>query len=110
MSRLSCKNKMTIIKRKECTNVIEQPPLKLIVAYDRGRNEYSIPAHNQTPEEAETYRNTWSTQLRPDCSFIVLDQSERHKEDDAQKCRACRHTVVRSANLQPQPKFRRRNE
>ena len=31
----------------------DKPQLKLVVAYDRNRNEYSIAAHNRTPEEAE---------------------------------------------------------
>jgi len=90
--------------------VTDQPPLKLLVAYDRARNEYSIAAHNQTPEEAEGYVAQWAPHLRPDCSFIVLAQTRRHRTESAQECRACRDTVARSAHLEPPPKFTRRKE
>ena len=85
----------------------EQPPLKLVVNYDRNRNEYSIAAHNLTNDEAQVHVTRWMPDLRPDCSFIVLDQSRTHRTADAQACRACRETVARSAHLEPQPKFRR---
>ena len=85
----------------------DKPQLKLVVAYDRNRNEYSIAAHNRTPEEADGHVAQWSPHLRPDCSFIVLDQGRRHRTEEAQDCRACRETVARSAHLEPQPKFRR---
>ena len=88
----------------------QQPPLKLVVAYDRNRNEYSIPAHNQTPEEADGYVAQWSHHLRPECSFILLDQMKRHRAEEAKDCRACRETVARLAHLEPQPKFVRNTE
>ena len=84
--------------------------LKLVVAYDRNRNEYSIAAHNQMPEEADGYVATWSHHLRPDCSFIVLAQPKRHKTEEAKDCRACRETVTHSAHLEPQAKLVRRSE
>jgi hypothetical protein len=90
--------------------VTEKQTFKLVVGYDRNRNEYSLVAHNQTPDEAKTFLDQWTRHLRPDSSFIVLDQAMRHMTDDAQRCRACRETVVRSAHLEPQPKFKRRNE
>jgi hypothetical protein len=90
--------------------VTDKQPLKLVVAYDRNRNEYSIAAHNRTPEEAEGHVAQWSPHLRPDCTFIVLAQARRHRTEEAKDCRACRETVVRSAHLEPQPKFTRRKE
>jgi hypothetical protein len=52
---------------KEKTNVTDkQPQLKLVVAYDRNRNEYSIAVHNRTPEEADGHVAQWSPHLRPD--------------------------------------------
>ena len=88
----------------------DKQPLKLIVAYDRNRNEYSIVAHNRTPEEAEGHGAQWTPHLRPGCSFIVLAQTRRHRTEQAQDCRACRETVASSAHLEPQPKFVRRSE
>lgn len=87
----------------------EQPPLKLVVAYDRNRNEYSIAAHNLTKDEADAHVGRWTPHLRPDCSFIVLDQAKVHHTNDARDCRACRLTVARSAHLEPKPKFIRGN-
>ncbi len=43
----------------------EKQRLKLVVAYDSYRNEYSIAAHNQTPEEAEEFLKLWNPHLRP---------------------------------------------
>lgn len=88
----------------------ERQSFKLVVAYDRNRNEYSIATHNLTPEEAEAHVGQWTPHLRPECSFIVLAQVRRHMTEEAQNCRACRQTVVRSAHLEPQPKFTRRHE
>lgn len=90
--------------------MIDQPPLKLIVAYDRNRNEYSLVAHNQSAEEAQRFLETWERHLREGHSFLVLDQTKRHATEEAQKCRACRDTVARSARLEPQPTFVRRHE
>ena len=88
----------------------DKQPLKLVVAYDHNRNEYSIVAHNRTPDEAEGHVAQWSSHLRPDCSFLVLAQTRRHQTEEAKDCRACRETVARSAHLEPQPKFIRRSE
>lgn len=88
----------------------ERESLQLIVAYDRNRNEYSLVAHNQTPEEAQSFLDQWSRHLREGHSFLVLDQTKRHLTKKAQSCRACRDTVARSAHLEPQPKFVRRHE
>ena len=83
---------------------------KLVVAYDRNRNEYSIAAHNRTPEEADAYVAQWAPHLRPDCTFMVLAQARRHRAEEPKDCQACRETVARSAHLEPQPKFIRRSE
>lgn len=88
----------------------DKQTLKLVVAYDPNRNECSIVAHNQTQEEADRYAAEWSHHLRPNCTFMVLAQTRRHRTDEAQDCRACRETVARSAHLEPQPKFIRRSE
>ena len=85
----------------------EQALLKLVVAYDRNRNEYSIASHNLTRDEADEHVGRWTPHLRPDCSFIVLDQAKAHPTNDARDCRACRETVARSAHLEPKPKFKR---
>lgn len=84
-----------------------EQPLKLLVAYDR--NEYSIAARNLTKDEAEAHVGRWTPHLRPDCSFIVLDQMKAHRRN-AGDCRSCRRIVARSAHLQPKPKFIRRPE
>lgn len=87
-----------------------EPALNLVVAYDRNRNEFSLVAHNQTSEEAQSFLDQWTRHLREGNSFLVLDQSRRHATEKAQSCRACRETVARSPNLEPQPKFIRRKE
>ena len=88
----------------------EPKEFKLIAAYDRSKNEYSLVGHNQTPEEADGYLEEWSRHLRPECSFVVVGQTKQHATKDAQNCRACRDTVARSAHIEPQPKFRRRQQ
>lgn len=88
----------------------EKESLQLIVAYDKNSNEYALVAHNQTPEEAQSYLDQWSRHLREGHSFLVLDQTKRHAIEKAQSCRACRDTVARSADLEPQPKYVRRHE
>jgi hypothetical protein len=90
--------------------VTEKQKLKLIVAYDRNQNEYSLVAHNQAPDEVERYLEKWLHHLREGCSFIVIGQAKPHRAEEAQDCKACRETVARSAHLQPQPKFIRRSE
>lgn len=89
-------------------NPNEKRELKLVVSYDRNRNEYSIAAHNQGPEAAERFAAQWEKHLRPDCSFILLPQTKEHQTEEPQDCRTCRETVTRSAHLEPNPKFVRR--
>ena len=81
---------------------------KLIVAHNQNQNEYSLVAHNQTPEEVQTFLGQWTPHLREGHSFVVLDQVKRHATEEAQACRACRDTVTRSGRFQSQPKFVRR--
>lgn len=88
----------------------DQQRPKLIVAYNQSDNEYSLVAHNQSPEEIQTFLDQWSRHLREGHSFVVLDQVRRHATEQAQACRACRDTVTRSGRFQPQPKFIRRKE
>ncbi len=87
-----------------------QPPLKLVVIYDRNRNEYSIAKHNQRPDEASQFVAQWDPHLIPGCSLISLDQPQHHRTAEAKDCRACRMIVASSAHLEPRPKFRRRSE
>lgn len=84
--------------------------LKLILLYHRTENEYSILTHNQSAEEARQFTERWNPHLVEGSSLISLDQTRRHGTADAQDCRACRETVVRSTHLEPQPKYRRREE
>jgi hypothetical protein len=90
--------------------VKEKQELKLIIAYDRNQNEYSLVAHNQSPDEAQHYLEKWRHHLREGCSLIVLGQAKHHRTEQPQDCKACRETAARSAHLQPQPKFKRRHE
>ncbi len=88
----------------------ETEELKLIVAYDRSRNECAVVKHNQTQQEVDGFLEQWSRHLRPDSSFLVLAQAQRHGTEDALKCRACRDTVMRSAHIEPKPNFKRREK
>jgi hypothetical protein len=88
--------------------VTEKESHKLVVAYDRNRNEYSVVAHNQTAKEVQNFLDQWTRHLREGNSFVVLDQSKRHATEKAPSCRACRDTAARSARLEPQAKFVRR--
>ncbi len=88
----------------------EKQELKLIAVYYRNQNEYSLVAHNQSPEEAERYLGEWSHHLREGCSFNVIGQAKHHRTEQAEDCKACRERVASSAHLQPQPKFKRSNE
>jgi hypothetical protein len=90
--------------------VTEKRTLKLVVAYDRNRNEYSLVAHNQTPEEAQSFLDQWTRHLRPGSYLIVLDQAKQHRREEAQECRACRESVSRSGHFEPQPRFIRRSQ
>ena len=84
--------------------------LKLILLYHRTENEYSILAHNQSADEAQQFTERWNPHLVEGSSLMLLDQSRGHGASDAQDCRACRETVARTAHLEPQPKYRRREE
>ena len=88
----------------------EKLPLKLVVLYDRTRNEYFISAHNQSAEEAQAFADRWNPHMITGCSLIMLDQPRRHSAAEAEECRACRRAVARSAHLEPRPKFKRRHE
>jgi len=88
--------------------VTEQQPPKLVVAYNRNRDEYSLVSHNQTAEEVQNFLSEWTRHLREGNSFIVLDQTRQHMTEKAQSCRACRELAARSAELQPKAKFVRR--
>lgn len=80
--------------------------LKLVTLYDARRNVYTVCAHNLTPEEAEGSAAFWR-EGQPPLSGIVVNQSTRHAEPDAQHCLACRRTVERASGLTPKPKFGR---
>jgi len=84
-------------------------PLKLVVVYDRNRNEYSITQHNLSPDEAQAFVERWNPHMTQGSSLISLDQPRRHGQSEPNQCRACRLIVVRSARVEPQPKFIRRN-
>lgn len=88
----------------------EKQTLNLVVTYDRNRNEYSIAAHNLTQQEADAHVAQQTPHLRPNCSFIVLEQPKAHHTNEVKDCRACRSIVARSAHLKPKPKFIRRTE
>jgi hypothetical protein len=89
---------------------VTEQTLKLVVTYNQNENQYSLAAHNQTPEEVQSFPEQWSRHLREGLSFVVLDQMKRHRTEDAKACRACRDTVNRSDRFQPEPKFIRRKE
>ncbi len=82
--------------------------LRLVVLYDANANEYSISAHNRTPEDAEQFIREWNPHLKPGYSLIPLEQRKAHKATDPQQCETCRDIVRRSSGLQPLPKFVRR--
>lgn len=84
--------------------------LKLIVLYDANQNEYSISAHNLEVEPAQEMVDRWGPHLIRGCSFILLDQANRHSVTDAGSCRTCRRIVRRSANLNRTPKFARKEK
>lgn len=86
----------------------EREQLKVVVLYDANRNEFAISSHNLSGDEAQRFVDQWQPHFKPGYSLILLDQSKRHKSEDAGTCRACRETVARSAHLSPTPKFKRR--
>jgi len=81
---------------------------KLVVLYDRDRNEYSISAHNKGAEEAQQFMERWNPQLMSGCTLMVLDHSKRHGTAEARDCEACRKVVRRSGHLEPHAKYIRR--
>ena len=83
--------------------------LKLVIVYNAPVNEYSLCAHNRTPEEAEALVAEWGGHLLDGCTLIAVEQKSRHKQESAQDCRTCRYTVKHSAGLKPTPKFVRRD-
>jgi hypothetical protein len=78
---------------------------KLVVSYDRNRNEYSLVSHNQTSEEAQSFLDQWSRHLREGISFVVLDQKHYHQTEKARSCRPCRNLAARSDRFQPEAKL-----
>lgn len=82
----------------------EQKTLKLVILYEAGRNVYSVSEHNQTPEQAEQLVEEYNQHLKPGFSLIAIDQKKPHK-GNAESCRACRHAVKQSSDLQPSPTF-----
>jgi len=90
--------------------VTDQLQLKLIVLYDRNRNEYSIAAHNLNAEQAQALVDKWNPHMIQGCSLIVLDQPRRHRVAEGKDCRTCREIVARTAGLEPKPKYTRRTE
>jgi hypothetical protein len=90
--------------------VKEKEHLKLVALYDANRNEYFILWHNQSAEEAETFVAKWQPYYKPGFSTIVLDQTNRHCTQNSEDCRTCRDIVARSANINPKPKFKRRDK
>lgn len=84
--------------------------LQLIVLYNQPVNEYSLTAHNQTPEQAEEFVRELKPRLEPGCSLLTLEQRATHKTGETQSCKTCRETVRRRSGLVPLPKFVRRKE
>jgi len=80
--------------------------LKLVILYDARNNVYRVCDHNLEPEPAEKSVTFWR-ERQPSLSGLVVDQSTRHAEPDAQHCSACRRTVERASGLTPKPKFGR---
>ena len=72
-----------------------QTKLHLIVLYNAPMNEYSLSAHNQTPEQAEQFVRELKPRLEPGSSLITLDQRAAHKTDEAQSCKTCRERSCR---------------
>lgn len=89
---------------------MEGTKLHLVVLYNASMNEYSLSAHNQTPEQAEQVMQELNPRLEPGCTLITLDQRATHKTGEPQSCKTCRETVRRRSGLQPLPKFIRRQD
>lgn len=83
---------------------------QLIILYDAPVNEYSLRAHNQTPEQAAQFVRESTPSLEPGHSLLTLAQRANHRTTDVQSCKTCRDTVRRSSGLIPLPKFVRRKE
>ena len=87
---------------------MSKPSFTLTILFNATEGVYKVLAHNQIPEEATRFRETWNPHLIPGVSLITLEQHSAHTTDNAQSCRTCRRTVRRSSGLQPLPKFQRR--
>ncbi|HEY6764744.1 MAG TPA: hypothetical protein VI386_08225 [Candidatus Sulfotelmatobacter sp.] len=82
--------------------------MKLVTRYDGSRNEYTVFRHNLTPEEANEAVLELSARL---FGFFIVDQDEKkHAAEGPEECAACRQDVERSARVEPQPSFKRRQE
>ena len=84
-----------------------QQNLKLITRYDATRNEFTLHRHNLTAEEADEALREISARL---FGLFIVNQHAKHSGDDPDKCRACRRDVHQKAHVQPQPKFKRRQQ
>lgn len=71
----------------------DKPRLQLVVLYNARDREYSVLAHNLTPEQAaeEVARSR-----RDGFPAFAVDQRHRHPAADAEDCRACSNDVTRS--------------
>lgn len=86
----------------------ESEPLHLVVLYDANHNQYSVLAHNQNAEEAKRLVEEQTAAECSGVSLIVLDQAKHHRQQDPERCRACREIVDRKAHISPKPRFTRR--
>ena len=83
--------------------------LKLVILHDAGKNYYSVSAHNVAPEEAKRLIEEWNQHLVEGCRLLAIIQQKRHQTANPEDCRTCREAVARSSDLDPKPKFKRRN-
>jgi len=85
-----------------------EKPLNLVILYNAAENVYSVSAHNQTSEEAQSLLQEFNQHLKPGWRRLVIEQQKAHETTDAQDCKACRNAVVRSSGLTFTPAFKRR--
>jgi hypothetical protein len=85
-----------------------EKPLNLVILYNAALNIYSVSAHNQTSLEAQSLLQKFEQHLKPGWKLLIIEQQKTHKTENAQDCKACRNTVVRSSGLTPTPAFKRR--
>lgn len=86
----------------------EPEPLHLIVLYDANHNQYSVLTHNQSAEAAKRLVEEQTAAECSGASLIVLGQAKHHREEDPERCRACREIVDHKAHISPKPRFTRR--